>query len=278
MNRERRKKVKFIMDMRNYEFNENSNKPTLKDILSKLWTKIALNFSNKYCNGLTFISEELRWTLMKNSQPNPNILIWPSGVDVDFFKNRSIETNKDKFCVFYHGAFTPNRGILESVRAMAIIKNKGVPIIFRLVGGGDIENSVEEVIQKYELDGYVELCGQRKYEEIPELISKSDVCLMAYPNLDYWEVNVPLKLLEYMAMEKVVILTSLEVFEKITKKKKCAIFITDNKPMNIAEGILYAYENRFKLPEWGREGRKIVVSEYSWDNIANNFNRFLSSL
>ncbi|MCX7994760.1 MAG: glycosyltransferase family 4 protein [candidate division WOR-3 bacterium] len=272
---------KFIMDLRTYVFNVNTNTNKPRDILEQLWTKLALKFNQRKHNGITFISDELRDSLQRkfNLKFNKNCHIWPSGVNTTFFNPRKYRKNEnEKFIIFFHGEMTSNRGLVESILAMQILKEKNIPAVLHLVGDGDIVQNLKDYVCKQHFYDYVKFFGRCSYQRIPELIATADVCLMAYPALNYWEVNVPLKLLEYMAMEKVIILTTLRVFERITKKKKCAIFIPNNKPETIADAIIYAYQNRRKLSEWGKEGRKIVAEAFSWDRIAHNFSIFLENL
>jgi glycosyltransferase involved in cell wall biosynthesis len=99
--------------------------------------------------------------------------------------------------------------------------------------------------------------------------------MMPYPISEYWEGNVPIKILEYMAMEKVVLCTNLVAFRTITRGASCAHIIPDNSPERIAAALESLYLQRARLPQWGQAGREIVKTGYTWQAIASDISAFL---
>jgi glycosyltransferase involved in cell wall biosynthesis len=101
---------------------------------------------------------------------------------------------------------------------------------------------------------------------------------MAYPNIEYWNNNNPIKLLEYLALGKVVICSDIWTFRNVMKNSKCCCYIKNNDPKNIAAGITYCYENRDKLKTWGREGVEIVSGRFTWGRQAQELLNFIKLL
>jgi len=89
---------------------------------------------------------------------------------------------------------------------------------------------------------------------------------------------VPLKLLEYLAMKKVVIVTDILAHRLVVGTEKCGIYVSSVKPTEIAKSIMYAYRNREKLEEWGAAGRTIIDEKYSWEKVAKDLESYLLSL
>ena len=50
---------------------------------------------------------------------------------------------------------------------------------------------------------------QVDYEDVPKYISMSDVAIIPLPDMHYWRSQSPLKLLEYLAMTKTVIISDI---------------------------------------------------------------------
>ncbi|HLN45510.1 MAG TPA: glycosyltransferase, partial [Candidatus Sulfotelmatobacter sp.] len=100
----------------------------------------------------------------------------------------------------------------------------------------------------------------------------------ALPNLPDWRYQSPLNVLEYLSMEKPVIATDIPAHTQIMGKNKCAIYITSSEPNEIAKAIIYAYENRQILRTVGLCGRQIIDEHFTWDIVAENFDRYLSRL
>jgi glycosyltransferase involved in cell wall biosynthesis len=99
---------------------------------------------------------------------------------------------------------------------------------------------------------------------------------MSYPKIDYWEGNVPLKLLEYIAMKKFVLCTDLNSFKRMAGSYPRIIFINDNKPQSIKEGII----RYIKLKDSVDSNFDVtaIIERYSWKSIACDFKNFLENL
>jgi glycosyltransferase involved in cell wall biosynthesis len=158
---------------------------------------------------------------------------------------------------------------------VGILKEQDIYVEFVLIGGGELQESLKNLAHELAIDDRVHFVGYQPYDKIPEFISQADLCLLSYPLLQFWEGNVPIKILEYMAMEKAVLCSELKVFRNITESKKCAIFVDDNVPENIADGIKYALDHQINLPEWGKLGREIVEQRFTWKAIADDIDYFI---
>ena len=106
----------------------------------------------------------------------------------------------------------------------------------------------------------------------------SDVGIVPLPNHRYWRLQCPSKLLEYLAMEKVVIATNVQAHISIIGEKKCCVYIPSIKPIEIANAIEYVYVNRYLLKEWGKLGREIVKGKYTWEKVAASLDDYLMSI
>jgi glycosyltransferase involved in cell wall biosynthesis len=100
---------------------------------------------------------------------------------------------------------------------------------------------------------------------------------MAYPDIDYWKVNNPIKLLEYLSMEKPVIVRDMVTFRSVVSAQEGAMFIDDNDPLTIADAICKAQTdaNLLRVKAW--KGREIVIQRYTWDQQAFKLDTFLEA-
>jgi glycosyltransferase involved in cell wall biosynthesis len=120
--------------------------------------------------------------------------------------------------------------------------------------------------------------GAVNYAEVPAFIGIGDVCISPLPNHPYWRYQCPLKLLEYLAMEKVVIATDIPAHRSVSDAEKCCIYTQSAEPTALAKSIIFAYANRMQLQEWGKAGRLLVEREYTWERVARNLERYLESI
>jgi glycosyltransferase involved in cell wall biosynthesis len=161
---------------------------------------------------------------------------------------------------------------------MKLLKRTGLPIVLFLLGDGPAVDRLENLVQSATLQDMVIIHKPVDYSEVPKYIGISDVCIVPLPDHPYWRFQSPLKLLEYLAMEKVVIATDIPAHRSVMGEEKCGIYISSTEPEEIAKAIEYAYFNRENLEEWGKGGREIVKREYTWKKVARDLENFLLSV
>src|SRR4030067_289454 len=131
------------------------------------------------------------------------------------------------------------------------------------------------LIQKEGLQENVIITNSVNQSEVPKFIGMCDVCIVPLPDHPYWRSQSPLKLLEYLAMEKVVILTDIPAHRAVIGEAKCGIYISSVKPIEIAKAIEYAYLNKENLQELGKIGRAIIKEKFTWAKVAGDLENYL---
>jgi len=115
------------------------------------------------------------------------------------------------------------------------------------------------------------LTGKVPFEEIPERIAAADICLLpAYKNEIMMNI-VPIKVYEYMAMEKPVIATNLPGIQKEFGEDNGINYIKKSGDV-LEKAIWLNMNNRIEA-----EGKKACsfVQDLSWDCITNQFENLL---
>ena len=161
---------------------------------------------------------------------------------------------------------------------MKLLKRTYPDVVLFLLGTGPILKDLKVLVQKENLKANVIIHNPVDHAEVPKFVSFSDLCIIPLPNHPYWRFQCPLKLLEYLAMEKVVIATDIPAHRLVIGKERCGLYISSIKPSEIAKSILYAYHNKDRLNEWGKSGRAIVTEKYSWEKVTNDLENYLLSI
>lgn len=245
-----------------------------------------LRFAKQHFDGLSFITEELKKELIPASDGyNKQTVCYSSGVDLKLFSpgrfsdDELIQFKRDlglenKFIVFYHGVISEKRGIEELVDAF---KQVGGNTHFLCVGYGKLFNKIKDKIARNALTN-ISLFEAQPYEAIPKYISIADVCIVPLDDRKRWRVSSPLKLYEYLAMAKPMILTRIiphrEVIEKCPNN-----FVIDNiHPETIANAIADAQQSHDLRERVSLENLDYALENCSWEAQLKKFEYFLSSL
>jgi glycosyltransferase involved in cell wall biosynthesis len=279
------REVKFILDVRSTPVETMG----FRGFQRNLWFTISALVAKKLFAGVTIITSLMKKEVCSKFDIDPSkVGVWTSGVSTKLFDPENcISDRKElkrklgltrKFVVFYHGAFSFARGLTETIEAIKIVRRKHPSIVFFLLGTGSNVNMLKALIRKENLQENVIIYNPVNQSEVPNFIAMCDVGIVPLPDNPYWRFQSPLKLLEYLAMEKVVILTDIPAHRAIIGKAKCGVYISSAKPMEIAKAIEYCYFNKENLEKWGKVGRKIVTEEYTWKKVARDLENYLLSI
>lgn len=102
---------------------------------------------------------------------------------------------------------------------------------------------------------------------LPAYIHGADVCLCLYhKKTQYGVYNSPMKLFDYMAMEKPIIASSEGQMKDILLAHKCGL-LTDNSVDDIISKLLLLKKHKHLGTQMGQRARKLVMQYYNWDRF-----------
>jgi glycosyltransferase involved in cell wall biosynthesis len=282
----RLRKVKFVLDIRS---------PPVDVSSSLLWRLESFSFllslviAKRFFDGITIITPQMRDEISRNfGFASVSVGVWPSGVSQSVFNAQRVGIKRDelrrdfdledKFVVFYHGFLAEDRGLKETVEAMAQLKKTNPSIVLFFLGSGPYEQDLKDLVRKLNLEDTVRIHGAVDYSFVPDFIAMSDVGIVPLPNIPKWRTQCPLKLLEYLAIGKTVVLTDIPAHRLIVGNEECGIYARSVSPKDLTSAIISAYQNREKLSQWGKKGEEIVKKQFTWEKVACKLENYLLKL
>jgi len=252
----------------------------------RLLFSFSLSLAKKKFDGLTIVTELMKKEVCDRFNVNPDFVgVWTGAVSLSIFNPRNFDGKEikrslglgDKFVIFHHGRVR-SQGLLETFKALGLLKTKHQDLVLYLLGEPDSLMLWKDLAREVNIHNSVIFHGNVRYEDVPRYIAMSDLTIVPLPDHPNWRNQCPLKLLEYLAMEKAVILTDIPANREIVGKCTCGIYISSVEPEEIAQAITYAYSNRKSLGKWGSVGRAIIEDKYTWEKVAREFRDYLLHL
>lgn len=232
----------------------------------------------RQADRILVINEKLKDYVAKMGAPLEVTHVIRAGIDAEQFRPRDNGNSVrkkyglkgDDIVLFFMGWLYNFSGLKEVAMALAKAKNDNLKLL--IVGEGDAYDELQQIRQRYHLQDSVILTGKKPYQEIPDFIDASDVCLLpAYPAEKVMQDIVPIKIYEYMAMVKPVIATNLPGVMQEFGEDNGVVYIS--KPEDaVARAISLVRDGNLK--EIGVRARSFV-EKYSWDNITNQFEEII---
>ncbi|MBN2440484.1 MAG: glycosyltransferase, partial [Spirochaetales bacterium] len=279
----RHKRPVMMIDFRspNYDVDENVFSP--KDMFNRFLTWICCKYTGKFLSGLTVITDHFKKFLAKRYKfPLSKIGVWTSGVNIHEFtyKEKSLPAFKlftDKFILMQHGIISNDysRGLAETIKALSLLDSPGIILVHFGSGLFRAKEKLMELAKNLGVSDNVLFLDPVDPSEVPYYISRCDCGILAYPDTEYWNCNNPIKLLEYLACGKPVIVSDIESFRSVLGDCESAFYIKDNSPENIASCLRQIMAMRKQLPSVQDKSREIVTQSYTWEAQAEKLLNFI---
>ena len=249
--------------------------PTLLKSIGKVVGSFMLERNIKITERITYSTEFLKSSY---SLPENKSVLIPNGVDTNLFYKRNEETKaKERFnisedvlvlgFVGFLGEWVDLQTVFETIK----ILQDQVKIRLIVVGNGSKFARFKELSKNCGVQENVIFTGDVPYSEVPEYISYMDICLLPFDTSAVSQHALPLKLFEYMACEKPVISTPLAGVKEAVEDQVLYASNADE----LKQRILELYHNEELRKRLGKEGRRFVERNYSWNKICRKFEKVL---
>jgi len=253
---------------------------------------IKRNWGKLYFPSLQKWSEEIQWdwadaifVVSKEIKEQTTALgvdankihILPSAVDPDKFhpgfngkdvrKQLGIE---NRFVVGFSGSFGHWHGV-EVLAKAAVHLKKLIPNCFVLfIGDGLLRPRIEKIISENKLEDRTHIPGMLPYDVIPEHLAACDVLTSpcVYNGEDEIFFNSPVKLFEYMAMQKPIIASRIGQQAEVINDGINGILVEQNQPEDLAEACQRVFKNPDLSDKISKQARTDAVEKYDWRQIS----------
>jgi glycosyltransferase involved in cell wall biosynthesis len=238
--------------------------------------KIALRRSDK----VLVINEGLKEVVLNLGAPPERTLILRTGIDdKQFSPDNSDDSIKAQFgltkediVLFFMGWLYEFSGLKEVARQLTESTNNNVKMI--VVGEGEAYEDLKRIQIENNLQDRLILTGKKAYGELPSLISVADICILpACPAEKIMQDIVPIKLYEYMAMQKPVISTRLSGVLKEFGESNGVVYV--DRPEDVVPKAIEMVQGG-QLKGLGLRARDFAARN-SWGKITDEFEGILYS-
>lgn len=216
----------------------------------------------KYATYTIAVSEEMKKRLLAAGAVPEKLKLIPYGVDVEKFKPRGVNTNKNTFLAV--GRFTKKKGPLHTIRAFYIALQKFPDAQLIMVGGKTgMYEECEKLVQELGISTSVDFPGIKNSDEIAQLMSNSLAFVqhsITAPNGDM--EGTPLGILEASASALPVISTLHGGIKEAVIHGKTGFLVEEKEEEKMAGYMINVLENPEMAKEMGLNGRNHIVENH----------------
>ena len=246
-----------------------------------IYWHLPLKLLLKKADSFSFITESLKREVEKVFHWKfDDYVIWTSAVNPEMFTiARNDQRQKsDPIQLFYHGHMTMKRGIPILIRAFSdVVREEKIDICLKLVGDGVELAAIKQIAEDLGMQGRIHFTGLQDYAAMPNLINQADICVSPLPDRLEWNVSSPLKVFEYLACGKPVIVTPIPAHRDVLGKMAGIVYARDDGERALADAIIEACRNIDFLRSKANDLRSFVMEEYTWRQQTRSLAEYLGS-
>jgi glycosyltransferase involved in cell wall biosynthesis len=247
---------------------------------SEVVSNIELH-SAKAADLIITVSYAMKDALLRLGFPKDKIQVCYNGVDPQKYNPETVNAGQirqirdfygikgDDPVILFLGRLVGVKGVDRLIMAMPHVLQKIPNAKLVIVGLGDLQDYLVNLVKTMKLHESVKF----RFEFIPEeerILHYAACDVAVFPSL-YEPFGIVV--LEAMSMERPVVVGAAGVsgMREIVVpcgEEQCGFHINPNNPADIAWGITSALENPEKRKWLGKNGRRRVLNEFTWDKVA----------
>jgi len=174
--------------------------------------------------------------------------------------------NNKKIEVIYASRLIKDKGILDFLNALTIIKGNG--FIVKIYGSGVLENKVNKIIYENNLDNKIKLMGLVPLNKLIEAYYKADIYIFPSYHLE----GFPTSFFYALNCSMAVITTKVRPIPEFLVENKNCLWIPPKSPKVLAQKIDYLLKHKDLIEEMKKNN--LTISQQF--NISNIFPKFLN--
>jgi glycogen(starch) synthase len=235
----------------------------------------------KMADMIITVSYAMKDELIQLGFPKDKIEVAYNGVDPQKYDPESVSSDQvrkikafyglkdNDFMILFLGRLVGVKGVDKLIMAMPHVLSKIPNARLVIVGVGDQQEYLINLTRTMRLNEYVRF----RFDFIPEeerILHYAACDVAVFPS--YYE-PFGIVALEAMSMEKPVVVgaagvSGMREIVVCCSDEQCGYHIDPNNPSDIAWGIISSLENQERRKWLGKNGRKRVLNEFTWNKIA----------
>jgi len=186
------------------------------------------------------ISEFNRRYLLESGVDAAKLKIVRCGVDAEQFSRRLGFVANEVVKIGLVGRLVEKKGIDTLIKAVALVKQKGLSFELLIAGSGPLDNELAQLVKTLGLDSTeVQFLGAMPHAEVAAFITRLDMFVLPCKQDSYGDMDgVPVVLMEAMLSGVPVISTELSGIPELVINETTGLLVKPNDETALAEAII----------------------------------------
>ena len=206
--------------------------------------------------------------LWRDAVPTQLVAVLPNGIDCEPYQryNRAAAEREAPLRLIYIGRLAPGKGLLESIEALRLARQRGVAARLVLAGSGAEEARLRQYVRDAGLMREVTFVGPAYGDVKARLLCEADALL-----LPSYSEGLPYSLLEAMAAGVVPVVTPVGAIPDVVTEGEHGLLVQPRDAHAIAVALENLSRDKVALARMSAACRKRAAGAYSIERVAKDF-------
>lgn len=177
--------------------------------------------------------------------------------------------------VLFVGRLVPYKGLEYLLSAIEILQHEFVDIHLMIVGEGELRLKLVQLAEDLGIKELVDFVGHVPNSSLPPFYASSD--LVVLPSVSRLEA-FGITLIEAMACGKPVVASSIPGPGEVVEDGITGYLVPPKDTVALAEAISRIVRDEKLANRMGKEGRKRIEENYTWERVASYYDRLYNDL
>lgn len=243
-------------------------------------TKLEM-FVYRFFPKIVCVSDAIKKVLIERGINDKNLAVIENGIAIDSEPSKDekfIRSLKEKisipdniFIVINVGRLCEQKAQVNIINTAERFKRMKIKILFLIVGNGELESQLKELIGMKKLENEVRLLGFR--ENVCDIMKIANLFFL--PSLDE---GLPISLLEAMASKLPVVVTGVGAIPNVVRHEQEGLIVKINDIDDMCSAILRIKENEDVAEKFSKNGYERVRLFYSSESMFKKYEKIYAKL
>lgn len=238
-----------------------------------------LSYENSYvkeADRIIVVVEEAK-TRFNKLIDDKKIYIVSNTLNLNSFDEIETKKNIESNILFFAGMINQHRGLQIVLKAISILKERQIDIIFQIAGTGSYVSELKKIVTNLDIEKNVIFLGWKTRKEISSLLSQASFTIIPHLKSEHTDTTIPHKIFQYMYANRFIISSNCKPLERIINKTNAGLIYQSNSANDLADKIELGIAEISK-EDFSLSTRKIVEDKYNWKIDGENLVRLYNSL
>jgi glycosyltransferase involved in cell wall biosynthesis len=180
---------------------------------------------------------------------------------------REPKSSDTRTCVFA-GALSAERGLLEVVEALGLLRKRGTDVGLALAGKPTSQEFLPRLLeraQQWRVEDLVSYHGVLSKDEVARFHRNGTIGVVTYLPTGNSIAGMPTKLLECMSLGLPVVFSDFPLYREVAGDTGAGIAVDPRSAVEIAQAIARLIEDPSAAKEMGDRGQRAVQDRFNWE-------------